>query len=260
MAHAEQLSFVRSASQFLSSGFAGKRILEIGSYNVNGSVRTFFSESEYIGVDLSEGPGVDKVAEGHIVDYPDAIFDITISCECFEHNPYWAETFLNMYRMTKNGGAIIFTCATKGRVEHGTARTTPLASPGSNSIGWDYYKNLSQKDFEGIIDSNMFKKHAFIVNRTSQDLYFIGIKFGDDGFDLDMGAFCDHIAKEKRFMFWSGMVNPINWVAQLVYFPLRALTFLPDESFQKIAVPYLNAMLRIKSVIIPSAMRPLKKG
>lgn len=31
-------------------------------------------------------------------------YDITISCNCFEHNPYWRETFLNMHRMTKEGG------------------------------------------------------------------------------------------------------------------------------------------------------------
>jgi len=28
-------------------------------------------------------------------------FDCTISVECFEHNPFWLETFVNMLRMTR---------------------------------------------------------------------------------------------------------------------------------------------------------------
>ncbi len=52
----------------------------------------------------TEGPGVDVVSSGHALDFPDETFDVTLSCECFEHNPYWLETFRNMHRMTKAGG------------------------------------------------------------------------------------------------------------------------------------------------------------
>ena len=46
---------------------------------------------------------------------PTASFDVVISCECFEHNPYWRETFLNMTRVLRPGGLFVLTCATTGR-------------------------------------------------------------------------------------------------------------------------------------------------
>ena len=84
--------------------YSNKKIIEIGSYDVNGSVRQFFEKSFYGGVDLTVGPGVDIVCEGDKVDHPDNTYDIAISCECFEHNPQWLETLENMYRMTRDGG------------------------------------------------------------------------------------------------------------------------------------------------------------
>jgi hypothetical protein len=64
MAHAQQLQFVKSVSGFLGEDHSQKRIIEIGSYDVNGSVRKFFKNSHYTGVDLIPGIGVDVVCEG----------------------------------------------------------------------------------------------------------------------------------------------------------------------------------------------------
>jgi hypothetical protein len=44
---------------------------------------------------LVEGPGVDIVASGHEVNLASDSFAVTISAECFEHNPLWRETFAN---------------------------------------------------------------------------------------------------------------------------------------------------------------------
>ena len=116
MAHPEQTGFIRLMRDFVfpSSG----SVLEIGSYQVNedGRLRAIFSGCSYTGVDLVEGPGVDIVASGHEVNLPSDSFDVALSAECFEHNPLWRETFANMYRMTKPGGVVIITCASKGRV------------------------------------------------------------------------------------------------------------------------------------------------
>jgi SAM-dependent methyltransferase len=180
MAHAEQTGFIRLMRDlvFPSSG----NVLEIGSYQVNESVslRSIFSGCSYIGVDLVEGPGVDVVASGHDVDLASNSFDVTLSAECFEHNPLWRETFANMYRMTKPGGIVIITCASRGRVEHGTARSVkPNYSPGTTAVGWDYYMNLTQEDFERCFDvPDMFSDHHFYNVESSHDLYFFGIKRG----------------------------------------------------------------------------------
>ena len=64
MAHDEQLKFVELTQDY----FVAKdniKVLEIGSYNVNGSIRAFFPNANYTGVDLCDGPGVDIVSSGH---------------------------------------------------------------------------------------------------------------------------------------------------------------------------------------------------
>ena len=153
--------------------FTNVSVIEIGSLDINGSVRDFFSSTKYIGVDLEEGPGVDLVKEGQNVDFPDNSFDVAVSAECFEHNPYWLETFANMYRMSKK--FVIFTCASDGRPEHGTSRTTPQNSP--FTLKWDYYRNLNEKDFRDNFNfDEMFSEYKFDYNNQSKDLYFWGIK------------------------------------------------------------------------------------
>ena len=126
MAHREQMSFVESVKRKFPDNFVSSKVLEVGSYNVNGSVRQFFDNCVYVGLDVFPGNCVDVVCSGHLYGASDNTFDCCISCECFEHNPFWKETFLNMFRMLKSGGILIFTCATTGRPEHGTKRTSPL--------------------------------------------------------------------------------------------------------------------------------------
>ena len=82
-----------------------------------------------------------------------------------------------MIRMTKPGGLIVMTCATTGRAEHGTRKSEPNSSPLTVGIGWDYYKNLTEEDFrEEFNFSDIFSSHSFSVNKSSNDLYFFGVK------------------------------------------------------------------------------------
>lgn len=179
MAHYQQLKFVSELSLGLPDYFVEKKVLEVGSWDVNGSVRDLFKNCDYLGVDVAEGPGVDLVCRGEAIQLPDSTFDVTISCECFEHNPAWKETFSNMVRMLKPGGLCAVTCATLGRAEHGTKRTNPDASLTALQNYDDYYKNLRQADFEKNFDLlQMFPEHFFTLNPYSKDLYFVGIKKG----------------------------------------------------------------------------------
>jgi SAM-dependent methyltransferase len=144
VSHKEQTDFVAAVKDKYPEFFAGKRVLEVGSLNINGTVRDFFADCDYVGCDLGEGPGVDIVCAGQDLDFPDNSFDTVCSCECFEHNPAYKETFRNMVRMLKPGGLLFFTCATTGRPEHGTKRTTPGDAP----FCGDYYQNLVASDFD----------------------------------------------------------------------------------------------------------------
>lgn len=173
MSHAEQREFITTVKNRFPEFFSSKKVIEIGSLDINGTVRDFFTDCEYIGVDVGPGPGVDLVSLGHEVDYPDGYFDVSISAECFEHNPLWLETFINMYRMSS--GLVVFTCASEGRPEHGTRRTSPGDSPLTLDMFSDYYKNLTEKDFTDVLKfEKLFQEFEFSVNRSSHDLYFWG--------------------------------------------------------------------------------------
>ena len=74
----------------------------------------------------------------------------------------------------------MITCATTGREEHGTRRTTPSNSRTSElEGGWsDYYKNLTEEDFRECLDfDESFSAYEFEVNAAPVcDIYFWGIK------------------------------------------------------------------------------------
>lgn len=185
MAHFQQLEFVRRAKQCFPDLFCGSNVLEIGSWDHNGSVRYFFDGCEYVGVDVAAGPGVDLVLQGQDVNFPTNHFDVVISCECFEHNQFWLETFVNMVRMLKPGGLCLVTCASTGRGEHGTRRSLSGASLSSSEVYPDYYRNLTDKDFSSRVDlCSHFSDFIFVRNKFSKDLYFVGVKKGGDGRNL----------------------------------------------------------------------------
>lgn len=175
MAHEAQNQYFRKVREEYPDHFEWSNVLEVGSLNINGTVRDLFAHCNYVGVDLEYGPGVDLAIQGQDLKFRDGAFDTTISAECFEHNPYWAETFANMVRMTRPGGLVTFTCAGDGRPEHGTARSDVGSSPLTVFAGWDYYQNLNPQHFYDADLLGGFKTIEFEENKADFDLYFKGI-------------------------------------------------------------------------------------
>ena len=172
MSHKEQREYFSYVKEMFPEYFQNVSVIEMGSLNINGTVRDFFDATKYVGIDLDEGPGVDLVCPAQEVGFQDGSFDVAVSAECFEHNPYWAETFDNMHRLASK--FVIFTCASDGREEHGTRRSHPSTSP--FTLDWDYYRNLNEQDFRSIFDfDTLFDRHEFTYNEKSKDLYFWGI-------------------------------------------------------------------------------------
>tara|TARA_Y100000817_G_C16778692_1_gene509540 strand:+ start:214 stop:747 length:534 start_codon:yes stop_codon:yes gene_type:complete len=176
MAHSEQLEYVKSLKLVFPHHFRYRKVLEVGSLDINGTVRIFFDNCDYTGLDLGEGKGVDLIEEGQNYDAPDETYDTVLSTECFEHNPYWKETFLNMIRLCKKNGLVFFTCATDGNPEHGTVNRLPGDAPLVIEKGWNYYKNLNKHDFNIFPLDDLFLTFSFSNNIIAHDLYFFGIK------------------------------------------------------------------------------------
>lgn len=87
-------------------------ILEIGSLNVNGSVRSVYGDvPKYIGIDMRAGKDVDMVLNGHYIleEFGPESFEMVICCETLEHdNEFWV-TIENMRQVVKPGGWMIIT-------------------------------------------------------------------------------------------------------------------------------------------------------
>lgn len=241
MSHPEQLGFFELVSGVNTSLIQGASVIEIGAFDVNGSVRRHFSgAATYVGVDLVDGPGVDLVAQGHEVGDPDGTYDAALSAECFEHDPDWVRTLTNMIRLTRPGGLVAFTCASRGRVEHGTSRTLQRDSPGTQSVGTDYYRNLVRADVEGALPlAEMFSDYEFWYLPTSFDLYFAGVRHGDTSTESLRARLPDDakVARLKTLM---------PFPQRAVRFPLRiAIRLVPERRYQDVVVPYWNFLIRL---------------
>ena len=79
----EQFKFVELVKELNNPKLSQARALEIGSFDVYGEIRSIFSDAtEYIGIDLCDGPGVDVVANAHDLDKLGlGQFDVVLSCE-----------------------------------------------------------------------------------------------------------------------------------------------------------------------------------
>jgi SAM-dependent methyltransferase len=91
-------------------GLSDKRTLEVGSLNVNGSVREFFT-GEYIGTDMREGPGVDLVVNAHDLCFADGDgFEVIVSTEMLEHDDAPWESLAAMRSVATPGAHLFLTC------------------------------------------------------------------------------------------------------------------------------------------------------
>jgi ubiquinone/menaquinone biosynthesis C-methylase UbiE len=157
--------------------FKNKSTLDCGSLDINGNNRYLFEGGTYTGVDVGVGPNVDIVSMVHALELPSNSVEFIVSTEMLEHDMHYDKSLTNMVRMLKPGCMLLFTCATTGRGEHGTRRTTPGNAPLLSGEWSDYYKNLTEADIKsikGFIDE--FSEYHFEVNNNSHDLYFYGIK------------------------------------------------------------------------------------
>ena len=175
MAHPEQQKFFEQLKVLFPDHFSGKiNVLEIGSQDINGTVRDFFQKgANYLGLDLGMAKGVDWTIPGELVELPDQWASICISTECFEHAASWEQILMNMIRITRTNGLLILSIAGHGRATHGTVDSEVGSSPFTTS----YYKNLGTDDFiQKIKLGHYFKRHSFQVDSEAGDTYFWGVR------------------------------------------------------------------------------------
>ncbi len=90
----------------------GKMVIEVGSYDVNGSLRyvvELLEPLQYIGTDITEGVGVDIVcsAENLVQRFGKESFDVVISTCTLEHIKDWRAAISNIKTICKPNGIIL---------------------------------------------------------------------------------------------------------------------------------------------------------
>ena len=86
------------------------KILDVGSYNVNGCYKEIFEENrfDYRGLDMESGPNVD-IVPSKTYDWQEIEndqFDVVVSGQALEHIEFFWVTFAEIIRVTKEGGLI----------------------------------------------------------------------------------------------------------------------------------------------------------
>lgn len=118
--HPSVMTFVREQVAHYNLAFT-KKVLEVGSLDVNGSVRPLFGpKSDYIGVDVCRGPGVDLVLEQAThLPFEDGRFEVVVSTEMLEHCARPVPMIAEMARVLKaGGGRILLTTRSQGFPYH----------------------------------------------------------------------------------------------------------------------------------------------
>ena len=187
--HLEAQKFTIFAKSILPDFFINKKVLDVGGGDINGNNRFLFENCNYECNDVANAPNVTIISFTKDLQFENEYFDTIISTECFEHDPEYTESIKKIYNMLKKDGLFVFTCASEGRPEHGTSRTTIHDSYGTiyNIENMkDYYKNINPSDIYNIFNvDELFSSFNFYYNYKSKDLYFIGIKRGNLNIQLN---------------------------------------------------------------------------
>lgn len=98
------------------------KLLDVGSFGVNGTYKEIFSDSEkylYTGLDVNPGPNVDYVPSDPYCwpELQDESFDVIISGQAFEHIEYPWLIIEEMNRILKKSGLICIVAPSRGQ-EH----------------------------------------------------------------------------------------------------------------------------------------------
>jgi SAM-dependent methyltransferase len=164
MCHSGCIAF--AASRLSAAEVSGREILEVGSRDVNGSVRTVveaLGPASYLGVDIEQGPGVDVICDATdlVSRFGPERFDVVISTELLEHVREWRSVIGGMKSVLRPGGVLLITTRSKGFGVHGYPYDYWRYEPG------DMRRIFSDFELEAV-ESDQLRPGVFVKARKPE--------------------------------------------------------------------------------------------
>jgi len=209
-----------AALNFRKDEIQNKKIIEVGSRDVNGSVRALlesYDPKKYIGVDFTMGPSVDIVcdAENLLNVFESNSFDVVISTEVLEHVQNWKKVVSNFKRLTAPGGLLYISSRSKGFPYHAYPFDFwRYETEDIREIFSDCTVSMLEKDPEiGFFakikkpihfeekDLSSYELYSIISDRRVRELNLI-----------EFNNFLKVQEKFRRLQAIKAKINPFNWV------------------------------------------------
>lgn len=159
-----------AARQYIAGIVAGgryARVVEVGSRDINGSIRSLVDAQVYVGVDLEDGPGVDVVGDCRFWSPPWQA-SLVICAETLEHAPEPREVVDACISYLRPGGRLVVTCAGPGREPHSGHDGGPVDPD-------EWYQNIDPADLEKWLAEDM-EAVTVRYNGIAKDVYATGIR------------------------------------------------------------------------------------
>jgi 2-polyprenyl-3-methyl-5-hydroxy-6-metoxy-1,4-benzoquinol methylase len=125
-------------------------VIDIGSRDINGTVRDLFPNADYTGIDLIDGPAVD-IATDAATWKPKKKADLVVCCEVLEHCESWREVIANIATMLKKDGRVVLTAAGPNRAPHS-------GIDGGQIRADEFYENIVPADLADTLSDAGFRE------------------------------------------------------------------------------------------------------
>jgi SAM-dependent methyltransferase len=156
----------------------GKVVVEIGSQDVNGSIRQAAPQDvKYIGLDFVEGNGVDVILDDpYKLPFEDGTVDVCVSSSVFEHSEMFWLLYLEILRILKPTGLFYLNVPSNGDFHRFPVDCWRFYPDSGNAlVAWAKRNNYSPCLLE-----------SFVSHQTG-DIWndFVGVYVKEDRFAVD---------------------------------------------------------------------------
>jgi SAM-dependent methyltransferase len=118
-------------------------VLELGSlylpgYEARSDLRPYFPDAEYVGCDLREGLGVDRIEDAEKLSFPDRSFGTVLMFELLEHLAHPDRAIAEARRVLRDGGLLALSVPFDYRLHGFPSDYWRFTPSGIHTLLWDF--------------------------------------------------------------------------------------------------------------------------